>query len=61
MTVEDRAVARSAIDACEAGLDFVDALHLARSGRCASFVSFDRRLAQQAKALALEPVVEALA
>ena len=58
VTVEDRGAALSAIDACEAGLDFADALHLARSRRCAAFVSFDRQLAKRAKVLALEPVVE---
>ena len=61
VTVEDRGAALLAIDACEAGLDFADALHLVRSGRCAAFVSFDRRLADRGKVLGLEPVVEMLA
>ena len=60
VTLEDRGAALSAIDACEAGLDFADALHLARSGRCAAFVSFDRRLAERGKVPGLTPAVETL-
>ncbi len=59
VTVEDRAQVLSATDAFDAGLDFADALHLARSARCAAFMSFDQRLAKRAQALALEPAVEA--
>ncbi|MDH3461584.1 MAG: type II toxin-antitoxin system VapC family toxin, partial [Burkholderiaceae bacterium] len=46
LTLEDRVGVHAAIDACQAGLDFADALHLARSGRCAAFMSFDRRLSK---------------
>jgi len=58
ITVEDRAALTAALDAFDAGLDFADALHLARSLRATSFLTFDRRLAKRAKALALEPGVE---
>jgi len=58
ITVEDRAAVVAALDAFDAGLDFADALHLARSLRATSFLTFDRRLANRAKGLALEPVVE---
>ena len=61
ITLEDRGAVLAAIDSFEAGLDFADAMHLARSTRCAAFVSFDRRLAKRTKALALEPAVEVLA
>lgn len=63
VVIDDRAAVLTAIDALEAGLDFADAVHLARSARCAAFVSFDRRLAKRAKALALPlaPQVEVLA
>lgn len=50
----------AALDALDAGLDFADALHLARSSRATSFLTFDQRLAKRAKALALEPSVECL-
>jgi len=43
------------------GLDFADALHLARSSRAAAFLTFDRRLAKRAKDLARSPPVEWLA
>jgi predicted nucleic-acid-binding protein len=61
VTVEDRATILVAIDAFEAGLDFADALHLARSSRCSALVTFDRQLARRAKTLAQQPVVELLA
>lgn len=48
VTVEDRSAVLAALDAVEAGLDFADALHLHRSGRAASFVTFDRTLARRA-------------
>lgn len=60
VTLEDRSVVLAAIDAFAAGLDFADAMHLARSARCAAFVTFDRRLPKGAGALTLEPAVEVL-
>ena len=55
VTIEDRAAVLSAIDTFNAGIDFADALHLARSGHCQAFVSFDRRLVKRANGLALAP------
>lgn len=60
VTLEDRAAVLAAIDALEKGLDFADAVHLARSSRATTFATFDRRLARQAASLALTPPVELL-
>jgi predicted nucleic-acid-binding protein len=61
VTVEDRDAVLAALDAFEAGLDFADALHVARSSRASAFSTFDRQLARRAKGLALSPAVELLA
>lgn len=61
VTLEDRDAVLVAVDAFDKGLDFADALHLARSSRDSGFVTFDRRLAKRAKGLALTPPVELLA
>jgi predicted nucleic-acid-binding protein len=61
ITLEDRDAALVAIDAFDKGLDFADALHLARSSRASRFATFDQRLAKRAKSLALVPPVELLA
>ena len=61
ITLEDRDRVLVAIDAFDKGLDFADALHLARSSRAAAFATFDQRLAKRAKGLALAPPVELLA
>ena len=53
VTLEDRDAVLTATDACERGLDFADALHVARSARASAFVTFDRRLAKRARMLAL--------
>lgn len=60
ITLEDRHAVLVAVDAFDKGLDFADALHLARSARAAGFATFDQRLAKRAKALALTPPVELL-
>jgi predicted nucleic-acid-binding protein len=49
LVLEDRGAVLSAIELHAQGFDFVDALHLARSGRASSFATFDRRLAQRAR------------
>jgi predicted nucleic acid-binding protein len=49
-----------AIDAFDKGVDFADALHLARSSRASGFATFDQRLAKRAKGLALTRPVELL-
>ena len=58
--LEDRDAVLVAVDAFDKGLDFADALHLARSSRASGFATFDQRLAKRAKALALAPPVELL-
>lgn len=60
VTLEDRDAVLVAIDAFDKGLDFADALHLARSSRASGFATFDQRLAKRAKSLALAPPVELL-
>lgn len=60
VTLEDRDAVLVAIDAFDKGLDFADALHLARSARASGFATFDKRLAKRAKGLALTPPVELL-
>jgi predicted nucleic-acid-binding protein len=51
VTIEEAAVVAQALDWMEGGLDFADALHLAKSHGCEAFVSFDRRLVRPAKKL----------
>jgi predicted nucleic-acid-binding protein len=60
ITIEDRDAVLAALEAFGAGLDFADALHVARSARAAAFATFDRKLARRAKRLALSPAVELL-
>ena len=60
ITLEDRAAVLMAVDAFDKGLDFADALHLARSSRASGFATFDKRLAKLAKGFALTPPVELL-
>lgn len=60
VTLEDRDAILVAIDAFDRGLDFADALHVARSSRAAGFATFDQRLAKRAKGLGLAPLVELL-
>ena len=60
VTLEDRDAVLVALDGFDKGVDFADALHLARSSRAAGFATFDQRLAKRAKGLALEPPVELL-
>ena len=60
ITLEDRDAVLMALDAFDKGLDFADALHIARSSRASRFATFDRRLARRAKSLALAPPVELL-
>ncbi|MBV9863467.1 MAG: type II toxin-antitoxin system VapC family toxin [Alphaproteobacteria bacterium] len=45
VTVEDPATIALAMEWTTAGIDFADALHLARTRHCEAFVSFDRQLA----------------
>jgi predicted nucleic acid-binding protein len=52
VVIEDAALAAQALDWMEAGLDFADALHLAKAQQCDALVSFDQRFARQANRLA---------
>jgi predicted nucleic-acid-binding protein len=58
ISLEDRNAVLAAVDAFDKGLDFADALHMARSSRASGFATFDRRLARRAKGLALTLPVE---
>jgi predicted nucleic acid-binding protein len=51
VTVEDAAVASKALDWATRGMDFADALHLAKAEGCDAFVSRDQQLARAAKEL----------
>ena len=55
--IEERSIVLSALTAYQQGLDFADALHLARANFCSTFLSFDQRLIKRAKAAGLTPVV----
>jgi predicted nucleic-acid-binding protein len=60
ITLEDRAQVLAAVDALEGGLDFADAMHVARSSGAESFATFDRSLAKRAARLGLVPPVALL-
>ena len=49
ITFEEPAIVAQALDWMTQGLDFADALHLAKSSHCTAFVSFDRKLAGRGK------------
>ena len=57
ITVEEPLALAQALDWVEAGMDFADALHLAKAGECDAFLSFDRKLAKAAKGCATIPVL----
>lgn len=59
--VEDRAQVLRAVNWLAAGLDFADALHLARASHTAGLLTFDRRFATRAAAAGCEPRVECIA
>ena len=56
--VENQDAALAAFGWVEAGMEFADALHLARAVDAEAFVSFDRDLAKAAKKLGAPPVRE---
>ncbi len=60
VSIEDRNAVLSALDAFDLGMDFADAVHLARVGRASAFLTFDRRLAHRAGVIPLAPRVELL-
>jgi predicted nucleic-acid-binding protein len=50
VTLEDPASVAKAFDWMQRGMDFADALHLAKAAGCDAFVSFDQRLISVADA-----------
>jgi predicted nucleic acid-binding protein len=48
VTLEEPAVVAQALEWMKAGIDFADALHLAKAHGCTEFVSFDRGFAKAA-------------
>jgi predicted nucleic-acid-binding protein len=54
--LEDPATCPRSFGWMEGGMDFVDALHLAKAAGCEAFISFDRQLAATAKRIGA-PVV----
>ena len=51
VTLEDPALAAKALDWLARGMDFADALHLAKAEGCEAFVSFDRHFTTVANAI----------
>jgi predicted nucleic-acid-binding protein len=51
VTLEDPGLVAKALDWARHGMDFADALHLAKARDCEAFVSFDQRFAAVANAL----------
>lgn len=49
VTMEDRTAVLWAVDAMESGMDFADALHLARRSNASAFVTFDREFTKRVK------------
>jgi predicted nucleic-acid-binding protein len=54
--VEEPMILATTLASMSEGLDFADALHLAKSDGCTAFLSFDRKLAKAAKARSAVPV-----
>lgn len=57
MTLEEPSQIAAALEWMEGGMDFADALHLARSGHCETFLTFDRKFVRQAEKLGGPTVV----
>src|SRR5712691_11493127 len=51
ITLEDPVLAAKALDWMAGGMDFADALHLAKAEGCDAFISFDQRFATAANAV----------
>lgn len=56
VTLEEPVLAAQALDWLEGGMDFANALHLAKSAGCTEFVTFDRSLARSANQPGAVPV-----
>lgn len=48
--IEDAAAVSTALDLAATGVDFADALHLAKSAHCTGLATFDRKLIRAAQA-----------
>lgn len=57
VTLEDPALAATALEWTENGMDFADALHLSKASRCEAMMSFDQRLAKAARRVECVPVM----
>ncbi len=58
VALEDRDHVLTAIGWHESGMDFADALHIARSSRCEAFVTLDRSLVRRSARLSALPAVQ---
>ena len=56
--IENRSSVLTALNGYQRGLDFADALHLARAESCTAFLSFDRRLKKSVAAQSMFPPIE---
>lgn len=56
ITVENANLVAQSVEWLDAGLEFADAFHLARSDDCQDLVTFDRKFARRAKSLDTVPV-----
>jgi predicted nucleic-acid-binding protein len=56
VTLEEYDLVTQAIEWFEAGMDFADALHLGKAGRCAAFVTFDKGFIRRGDKLGAVPV-----
>lgn len=57
VSIEDEERCRTALDLYGRGFDFGDALHLASSSDCKSFLTFDRRFVTKARSSEVSPNV----
>lgn len=61
VTVEDHSAVEQAVENCDAGIDFADALHHASYRACDAVATFDdRRFARRARKLGMTPAVTRL-
>jgi predicted nucleic-acid-binding protein len=56
VAIEDPSLAAQALDWVEGGMEFANALHLAKSAACTEFVTFDRGLVRSANLPGAIPV-----
>ena len=56
ITLEEPVEVGEALEWMERGMDFADALHVARSAHCSAFISFDRKLAKRADGISPIPI-----